>query len=153
MIPLRSSLLALLFAVAGCESITGPLSPGERQDLREAKARWASKGSQNYTVESRLSCFCPTYLAYWTKVTVRNGVVVAAEPLSPLPDYSEPTRVEGWSTVPELFARIEHRDRYLKNIDVAFDPVLGYPTQVSIECTPDVADCGSSYSTRNLTIP
>ena len=151
MFPLRSVAVALLVFASGC-LLRDPLSPREERDLREAKALWASKGSQNYTVESRLSCFCPTHLAYWTKVTVRNGVVTAAEPVAPLPEYAQAS-IQGWSTIPELFARIEQRDSYVTDIDVTFDPVLGYPRQVTIVCASNVADCGSSYSTRNLTIP
>ncbi|MBC7893799.1 MAG: hypothetical protein H7066_00205 [Cytophagaceae bacterium] len=148
--PLRSVLVAFLVLVSGC--FNDPLSSSEERQLREAKELWAEKGGLNYTVESRLSCFCPTHLAYWTKVTVRNGAVTAAEPVDPLPAFAEPSIV-GWSTIAELFARIEERDAVVTDIDARFDPALGYPLEVTIRCQSNVADCGSSYTTRNLTIP
>lgn len=148
--PLRSVLVALLVFASGC--IDDPLSPGEERALREAKALWAAKGGPNYTVESKLSCFCPTHLAYWTKVTVRGGVVTSAEPMASLPQGAEPS-IRGWSTIAELFARIETHDNLVTDIDARYDAVLGYPLEVTITCKSTVSDCGSNYQTRNLTIP
>ena len=147
---LRVVLVALvLVAVAGgCDDALSP----EEGALARARARWAANGGDYYTVESRIACFCPAYMYYWTKLTVANGVVVRAEPLEDLPEGWEPSTA-GWQSVEELFDLIgQNVAPFIVDVDATFDPSLGYPRRVAITCDETVADCESIREMRNLQI-
>lgn len=144
------TLLFLLSAATSCAE--GPLSPGERTALREARARWARSGGPDYTVEARVGCFCMLHLNAWTRLTVRAGQLVSAVPVQPLPAGVTPS-LGGWQTVEGLFARVGSPDEIVRDVAVRFDAQRGYPLYASFGCGPDVLDCGSLYEMRNLTIP
>ncbi len=141
---------AILAALAGCEG--GPFSPSEQRELEAARARWNAANIRSYTVEQRISCFCSPHLNFLTRVVVEVGVVVEAVPVEELPFGFEPSLL-GWVTVEEAFDRIENlsRSSHLKELEVEYDPVLGYPTRVTNICSPEVQDCGSTLTLQNLT--
>jgi hypothetical protein len=139
--------IALAVSAGGCD---GTLSPDE--SLARARALWAANGSDDYTVESRIACFCPAYMYYWTKLTVVNGEVINAEPVEDLPEGWEPSTT-GWQTVEELFDTIgQSVPPLIVDVDATFDPSLGYPRHVGITCNETVADCESVREMRNLRI-
>jgi uncharacterized protein DUF6174 len=135
-------------AAAGCG---GPLSPSQRAELEKARARWESAGITNYTVESRIRCFCPGDLAVWTRLSIRDNRVIDTQPLEPLPPGSFAT-LSGWRTVTDLFDRIQQLDQeeYIKSVTVKYDPVLGYPQQIVVTCQSNVIDCGVTYEMRSV---
>jgi hypothetical protein len=135
-------------AAGGCG---GPLSPSSRSELEKARARWESAGIVNYTAESRIRCFCPGHLAVWTKLSIQENKVIDAQPIEQLPPGSFPT-VLGWRTVNDLFDRIENlgQDKYVKDVTVRYDPVLGYPQQIVVTCQSNVSDCDATYELRAL---
>src|SRR5262245_49410327 len=111
----RGMSLAVVALLLSCGN--GVLSPTELLELSAARERWRDHGGPNYTVESRISCFCPYYLNVWTRLTVQGDEVVAAEPLSPLPEGEE-SSTEGWYTVHglhEAIARAAKAD-YLRDV-------------------------------------
>jgi hypothetical protein len=129
----------------------GPLAPDFARDIASARARWAQRGSADYTVESRVVCFCPPHMGFWSRLTVRAGVVVAAEFAEPVPAiYVE--SLLGWSTVDGVFSAAEaaSRESIVRQITGRFDATFGYPLEVTISCEPSVADCGTTYQMRNL---
>ena len=140
-------LFATLIAVSACGDY--PLAPFEREQLARAQAKWSDKGSVNYSIEARIVCFCPPHLAQWTTLTVRNGVVIAADPVESLPDGITPD-LTGWLTVDEEFERLANPPDILEDINVRFDATFGYPTYISADCGPNVADCGSVHEMRNF---
>jgi uncharacterized protein DUF6174 len=135
-------------AAAGCG---GPLSPSQRSTLVQAMARWESAGLTNYTAESRIRCFCPGHLAVWTKLSIRDNRVIDTQPLEPLPPGSFATPF-GWSTVTDLFDRIEelNQEEHIKSVSVQYDPVLGYPQRIVVTCQSNVTDCGVTYEMRSV---
>jgi hypothetical protein len=139
--------LCAIALIAGCSDY--PLSPRDQQLLAQAKGKWANNGSLDYTVEARILCFCPGHLAVWTRLTVRDGNVVAADPLETPPPGSEPD-LTGWLTVEEEFERLTRPPDILEEIEVRFDAELGYPTYIRADCGPNVQDCGSVHEMRNL---
>ena len=127
-----------------------PTSVQSLRVLAAARARWVQRGSADYTVESRYSCFCPPFLTRWTRLTVRGGVVAAADPLEAPPpgDFSI---LLAWRTVDQLFAEATSpRDEVISRMSFRFDDELGYPLEVSTFCRPTVLDCGSTVYMRNL---
>jgi hypothetical protein len=139
------------FAVfAGCSE--SPLSPHEQQLLRQAFSKWHEEDRLDYTIEARISCFCPPYLAQWTRLTVRNGIIVDADPVESLPDGVEPGLL-GWLTVEDEFERLLSPPGILEEIEARFDSRYGYPTYIRSDCGPNVQDCGSVHEMRNLRFP
>lgn len=134
-------------AAAGCG---GPFAPSQRSQLEKARARWESAGITNYTVESRIRCFCPGYLGVWTRLSIRDNRVIDTQPLEPLPPGDATTR--GWSTVTDLFDRIKEliESESIKSVKVQYDPVLGYPQQIVMTCQSNVTDCGVTYEMRSV---
>lgn len=141
----------LLLLAASCGGHL--LSPTERALFEGAVARWEQKGGPDYTVESRLLCFCAPYLTTWTRLTVRNDVLVSAEPLGPVFGGEEGSLI-GWRTVLGAFEAIrEVRDSdYAEDVTFSFDEELGYPLEVSVSCRGDITDCGSTLQMRNLVL-
>lgn len=140
----------LVVAVAACTD--DPLSPSERADLRRSRALWESKGGPDYTVEARIGCYCVPHVNFWTRLTVRGGNVVAADPLQALP-LGIPADTRGWHTVEEVFEIIQRDRADLVDVAVRFDPTLGYPLQAAFTTDPAIADGDAVYEMRNLTIP
>ena len=135
-------------AAAGCG---GPLSPSQRSELERARTRWEAAGITNYTVESRIRCFCPGHTAVWTRLSIQDNRVIDTQPLEPLPPGSFATSL-GWDTVTDLFDRIEqlNQDEYIKSITVRYDPLLGYPQKIVVTCQSNVIDCGATYEMRSV---
>ncbi|HLB55548.1 MAG TPA: DUF6174 domain-containing protein [Gemmatimonadales bacterium] len=149
----RIALLVVLLVAPIPACSEGPLSPGQRHQLELARARWARGGSSDYTVESRIACFCPPHLSYWTRLTVRAGQIISTEPVEPLPDGIESSTL-GWQTVDEVFAVIGSLDSdMIRAVTLRFDPVLGYPLEVRITCHENIQDCGVVREMRSLQLP
>jgi hypothetical protein len=129
------------------------------QDIRlfaSAKALWDARPFTDYTYEIKTSCFCPPEINAWTRVTVRNGVVVSAENVDPTLHYPLSSLVY-WVPVDSVFARLRqamsrgsHFDSWLASIDVQYDATLGFPTYIVYHEKPNVADAGSVHYLRNV---
>lgn len=150
-VPLLLLPLLLSGLLAGCDD--GPTEPSGELLLQEALERWAAHGGDSYTVEARISCYCIPYLHTWTRLTVEGGVVIEAEPLAP-PAGGDTTGLQGWRTVDEHFELIEHSvtSPWVARTLGAFDPILGYPLSVEVQCVSGIADCGSIHELRNLVL-
>lgn len=150
--PTRTLLLVLL--ASACAD-ANPLSPHELSVLASAEARWKSRPFANYTYEIRQSCFCPPEVNQWTRVTVRDGHVVAADRVPPDSLYP-PTTLQYWQPIDSLFARLRRNASdssiggVYSDIVVEYDPVLGYPTRIEWREKPTVADAGAVYTLRNV---
>ena len=84
-------------------------------------------------------------------MSIRDNRVIDTQPLEPLPPGS-PATPFGWSTVTDLFDRVEELDEteYIKSVTVQYDPVLGYPQQIVVTCQSNVTDCGVTYEMRSV---
>jgi hypothetical protein len=146
----RSLKLSRFLSLAGALACQSPLSPGEREDLREAEARWADRGFTDYSIESRTSCFCAPDVLGWARLEVVDGVIIRVTLLE-TGEIITDERLSYWETVEDLFDAI-HRSNdqdYLKDVTVQFDPALGFPTHVAWIPDESVQDGGSSRSLRN----
>ena len=139
-------------AACGTSSI---VDPRDLVRLANAEALWKTRSFPDYTYEIRVSCFCPPEVNQWTRVTVRNGVVTAAEAVDPQPQYPV-TTLQYWDSIDSIFADLRRtlteRDAqwYLDEVIADFDPVLGYPTNIEYRAKRNVADGGSVHSLRNV---
>jgi hypothetical protein len=138
---------SLTCLLASCSS---PLSPDEVLALGRAEARWAARAFDSYTYETVTSCGeCPDIMRQQTRVVVSNGKVVGAVLVandSVLPTLTSFTTIDG------LFAQIrryQHED-WVRDVIVAFDPQLGYPTSISTFGQPGTMDAGGAIFISNL---
>lgn len=149
----RTVLSAGILIAAACDSsdIAGPRDIAR---LSAARARWEARPFADYSYEIRTLCFCPPEMSRWTRVSVRNDVVVAAEAVEP--DGFPITTLTLWHPVDSLFANLyramteESSGSYLEAIIAEYDPVLGYPTNIEYRAKSNIADGGSTHSLRNV---
>ena len=112
------------------------------------RAAWEAADIGGYTWTVELSCFCPQ-IRYTVSVAdgqpthvSLNGVVIDldSKDLSGLP-----------LTVEELFAQRD--DAYAKQaveVDVSYDPTLGYPTHLFIDQSKNMADEEMGYTVASF---
>lgn len=138
-------LLCLALACTGDDS--GPLSPGEREDYEEARARWAARTFDAYTIQVRQSCFCQNS-GVWATVRVEGGVItqVTLENDSVIPA----DELDEYATVERLFDLIElvAEESGVVDIAVSFDAQLGYPSFIHVESSYE--DGGITSEARAL---
>ena len=151
---MKRAVLSGAVLVAGCNS-SSVVGLRDFARFAEARARWDARPFADYSYEVRTLCFCPPEMSRWTRVSVRNGVVVDAVPVEPDPG-SPITTLALWHPIDTLFENL-HRamsesgsQSYLDAIVVDYDPELGYPTSIEYRTRSNVADGGSSRSLRNV---
>ena len=146
--------VALLAGIA-CDS-DGVVGPRDFRRFEEAKALWDARPFSDYTYEIRTFCFCPPEMVRWTRVTVRGGVVVAAEAVEPDPNFPI-TTLTLWEPIDSVFASLQRtlanadENSYIATIRVEYDAELGYPTLIALRAKPTVADGDSERNLRNVT--
>lgn len=127
------------------------LSVSELRRLAQAESRWAARGFSDYSVEMRRSCFCAPETTEWTRLDVVGGTLVRATVLGS-GVVIEDSRLQAWRTVEQVFEEIRAANRsgeWLADLEASYDPVLGFPTEVSFVSKPDILDAGLLYSLRN----
>ena len=139
---------------AACE-FSNIVDPGDFRTLGAAEAQWKARPFADYSYEIRVACFCPPEVTQWTRVTVRDGAVTAAEAVDPDPDFPI-TTTRYWDPIDSLFVDLRRTmtDRasqtYLEAIIADYDPDLGYPTNIEFRAKASVLDGGSQFSLRNV---
>ena len=136
--------VAALVATAGCSG--GSLLEPELDELARAERQWSLYGPRDYTYVLTPVCYCP-YTP--RQVTVRNGAVVAVEPLQieePLPG----TELTG-STIDALLERVRRDlESHPHRVRLDFHPALGYPTDVWFDYEENVADEEWGFTVADL---
>jgi hypothetical protein len=142
------ALLASTGVLCGCSDA---FDSGEERELARAESRWDGAALLDYQVEVRLGCFCEAAIPVFSRLEVRAGEVVAAEPLAPSPGFEE-IPLEAWPTVPDVFDLIEgaSRQSVYTEIEVEYDATLGHPRRLDLRCKANVTDCGATYELQNL---
>ena len=140
--------------LTACDS-SGIAGPGDIRRLAEAKLLWESRPFADYTYEIRTSCFCPPEVNQWSRVEVRNDVVVDVDAVDPNPNFPI-TTLSYWQPIDTLFADIERAiaadgfNSVYARVDVTYDSQLGFPTSIDYVSKPNIADAGASISVRNV---
>ena len=156
LLKIRSALLAALLLTAACHS-SRLVSPADISRLVEAEAKWKARPSPDYSFEIRTACFCPPEVNRWTRVTVRNGAVVAAEAIEPDPNFPI-TSITLWQPIDSLFANLRRAlsaefdddGSPYDEIIATYDPTLGFPTLIEYRAKPNIADGGMIHYLRNV---
>ena len=139
---IKYGLLLAILAV-GCAETKTPTELEQGmipQRLAENRATWAKNGSPNYQFNFQRSCFCIPDYTREVGIIVVNGAIVAAHytdnGLSVEDDF-----FGSYNTIDELFVLLEEAvNTGAAQIDVEFDAVLGYPTNLFIDQDRHIAD-------------
>lgn len=133
--------LAVLL-LAGCSGGSSSTGSGEAAELRRAQTRWARSGVRDYAYTVRILAFAPG-VQRPARVTVQDGRTVSITP-----GDDDPTPLENngqvfttYATADDLFALVQRAiDARADSLDVDYDPVLGYPTRITIDYIRLAAD-------------
>ena len=132
------SLLALAAClVAGCSDIGFDVR--SLTELERAEARWERFGPESYVYEVRRLCYCGVESIGPVRVLVGSNAVVRTyvESGAPVPEDAQPL----FPTVQGLFALLRAAfAEAAAEVDVSYDPALGYPTELWIDYDERVAD-------------
>uniref|UniRef100_UPI0030DA0D0D DUF6174 domain-containing protein n=1 Tax=Crocosphaera watsonii TaxID=263511 RepID=UPI0030DA0D0D len=119
-----------------------------RETLEENRQLWRSQTIKNYQYIYQQQCFCPPPSNNALKVSVKNdklSQVVNLNNNQVITDLTSPKTIE------ELFNIIE--DAIKRNADemqISYDPTLGYPTRVAIDYEKILVDEEITYTVTNL---
>jgi hypothetical protein len=146
--------MSVVASLVACDS-SGIAGPRDFIRLAEAEERWDARPFADYSFEIRTSCFCPPEINQWTRVSVRNGVVVDADAVEPDPNFPI-TTLTYWQPIDSLFSRLRRTmssggsDSPYADVKVTYDAELGYPTRIEYIEKPTVADAASTITVRNV---
>ena len=117
-------------------------------DLAAARSQWIADAPVAYDFTYLRNCFCPD--VFPARVYVDAGVVTLVVDLQssdPLPA----DRNDDFPTVEQLFNELEELIRLEPfQLEVRYDPELGYPSYVSVDIEERVVDEEFSYTVEEL---
>ena len=150
-----SYLVPALLLLGGCELIgssVGTSAPGtiteDHSDIEDPRERWEAYGLTDYTIEQTRICYCLGPFEY--VAVVRGGDVVAVQDAVPPVDEGE-LNPEYYSTVDEIFDMLEQtREQDPVVFEVSYHPRFGYPTDIEIDISYQMADEELSMTLANL---
>jgi protein-S-isoprenylcysteine O-methyltransferase Ste14 len=134
--------LALAAIVSACSS---PFSSREVLELAEAREQWSARGFADYVFETEHRCtFCRPEETGPVRITVTVGAIASVilietgESVSPTP----------WYTIEQMHQLIPTFDDQegVEDVEVTYDPTLGYPTSISVRYEEGILDAGDFYA-------
>jgi hypothetical protein len=138
---------------------TTPVDPGTQPGhvLADARVRWDRAGMLDYDYSFTRICFClEDYLGPF-EVSVRDGRIAAAAlrgtDVLDIETLEIATYEDVVLTIDDLFAEVERALRDAASITVQYDPVSGFPAELSIDWATDVADDEIGYQVADLSTP
>jgi len=118
--------------------------------LGAAHQRWTGQKLQGYSVTTRTLCFCPTEMTDAIRLTVAAGQITDAVYVDSQQAVA-PVYRQNLLTIDGLFDKIQNAlDRNAEQLDVTYDPVMGYPTSIAIDYRKQTSDDEISYTVKDL---
>lgn len=119
-----------------------PLADDAPASLADARARWNEAGVDDYRMVTEVQCFCPS--AGPVTVEVRDGQPTTISPTGDTATLGPDL------TVAAVFDAIGAAQAE-GDVDVAYDPDLGYPVQADLDPVLNAVDDEVSYRILELT--
>lgn len=123
--------------------------------------KWKQQGLTSYRYTLQHSCFCLPTLTTPINITVVNKIVTSASTenlrTNIRPDGTESpvtliSAIDRALTIEQLFARVKSAiDSGAAQIDIKYDPKLGYPTSIYIDQSTLLADDEIALRSSGLT--
>jgi hypothetical protein len=149
----RVTALVCVSVLLSCGDADGPGVPNAWSELHAARWRWSMSGVVDYEYGYTRLCEClPTDLSE-PRIEVRNGAIVRV--WDERSGAEVPVDRYGWYlTVTALFAAIENAiAEGVHQLDVDYDPTLGYPLTLFIDYDAQMADEELILTTIGPVIP
>ncbi|MCC5636519.1 DUF6174 domain-containing protein [Nostoc sp. CHAB 5844] len=123
------------------ETAQKPTTNNVRRLLRINRRLWNEQNIRNYRYTLTNGCFCLPEARGPVVITVKNGITTSIKSVATGKQVSNPEFFERFKTIPKLFDVIADAiaDK-ADNIDVQYNPKLGYPTQIAIDYDFQIAD-------------
>jgi hypothetical protein len=129
--------LPLALTLTSCVSSPDDVS----DDVSAQRRKWQSQQITSYRVQSSLSCFCIREATEPVLLEVRNRALVSVTRVSDGAPVPPSEWADRYYTVDEMFVLIASAERSgADEVRVSYDPRLGYPTQVFIDQSQQLAD-------------
>jgi hypothetical protein len=117
-------------------------------EAQRNRARWRARHVESYTYEYRRGCFCGVYGLVRLQVT--NGTLVAVTPIEAyISPQVDPLTV--FPTVEQLFEVVIDAANRADDLQVTYDPALGYPKSISIDYDERYVDDEVFHSAEKVT--
>ena len=115
--------------------------------LDDALETWNAAGIAHYRFRMQRSCFCPAEITAPGLVEVLDDEIVSVVD----PNTASPLAPENYLTVSGLFAVAQAAiDFEAWQFSAAYDPVLGYPTEIFTDAEEFLADDTTAYAASEL---
>jgi hypothetical protein len=143
----RALAAVALLATAACSNPTS-----SRLDTLEAnRTKFASMAGADYTIVVQRNCFCTPEATQPARLTVRGGAIVGVTRLA----TGEAGSADGYKTVAELFDYVANalqgrRSGNVAEVRVSYDAQYGYPNDVWVDQSYQIADEEQGYVLRDL---
>ena len=109
-------------------------------ELDKHRALWEASRAEDYSFVLTPICFCPQDLLDPVRISVVDGIVASVTYVESdkAPEHDGFGR---YATIDDLFDTIQEGiDREATQVTVSYDPVIGYPTDASIDYDSRMAD-------------
>lgn len=143
----RFTLVVTIDLITELEPIEPAIDLDDLEQLENAHALWQESAPAAYRYVLTVHCECPAEFAGPFHVTMRDGRI---ESIKWVNDGTE-TDAEVF-TIDEALERIGFAIVAGIDVDVKYDPVLGYPTQVIIDPEAVAVDGGLAFSITNFEV-
>jgi hypothetical protein len=137
----------VMVSAASCSAITNPAveeGSGSVTELRVRWGRWRAVGPRSYTYELRRACFCGTETVTPARVEVRDDRVVDIRSLA----TGQRLSFTSVPTIDLLFEWAIAEAEAGGHVEVAYHPLLSYPTRLVIGTLAN--DAGILYGVSKL---
>ncbi|MBC1238788.1 DUF6174 domain-containing protein [Nostoc sp. 2RC] len=102
---------------------------------------WNNQNISNYRYTFSNGCFCIPEARGPVIIEVRNGKIKSITSVATGQPVQNPEYFQNYNTIPKLFNVIQDAiNRKAYSLDVAYNPRLGYPTQINIDYNSQIAD-------------
>lgn len=137
---LFSSLMLLLTA---CGPPTAP------ETLEDGVALWKARDISDYSMEMKITCFCPQEITRPVLVLVEKNKIIGITDLETKESISpDPERGFAWPTVTQLFDKLQEGRDSGQFIYEEYDARFGYPARAEIGTLAN--DAGIAYNISSL---
>ncbi len=131
-------------------SKTDPVLVRLRLDFEAARAKWDEVGPSDYVVVIEYSCFCGPEDVHPRRIVVRDGDVAEVAYVEVAGRETPDLNPRG-TTIDELFDRVlDLRRRRPARLEVRYDPLRGFPTDIVYDATRQGIDDEWSLTVREF---
>ncbi len=114
--------------------------------------KWEKRGPPSYSYDYQAICFCIDSVLRPVRISVTDGAVSQVV-FRDTQEMVASEGLDGYPTVEGLFDVV--RDAIARNahsIEVSYDALFGYPTEVSIDYQQNIADEEFGFRASSLTV-